>query len=99
MAINRPAVNVAMSDGTDHENVRLNLTDQVQWSRTARARGWKVDDQIMMLHFMAWHALKRTGLSAVSFEDFQNGAADWVAEVAPDETDEDGTADPADPTQ
>lgn len=96
MAINRPIVNVAMSDGTDHENVRLNLTDQVQWSRTARARGWKVDDQIHMLHFMAWHALKRNDLTACSFEEFQNGAADWVAEGA---LEDENAEDPADPTQ
>lgn len=97
MAINRPAVNVALADGTDHENVRLNIQDQLQWSKTARARKWPADDGIMMTHFMAWHALKRHGLTEMGWEEFSTGGAEWIAEV-----DEDTAAtleDPADPTR
>lgn len=79
MAINVPSVNVLMADGTEHIGVRLSIADQLQWTRTARAHRWESDDQMLATVFMAWHALKRRGLTDVSWEEFET-AAEWIEE-------------------
>lgn len=83
MAIHVPSVNILMSDGTEHNGVRLSIADQLQWTRTARARRWETDDQMLATIFMAWHALKRRGLTDVEWEDFET-AAEWIEENDPE---------------
>lgn len=84
MAITIPTVDVAMTDGTEHTGVRLSVKQQLQWSRTARARGWPVDDQMLATLFMTWHALHSQDLYQGTWEEFED-AAQWVQENDPED--------------
>lgn len=81
--IKAPAVNVLMTDGTEH-TVKLAIADQLQWSRTSRTRKWDTGDELLATIFMAWHALKRSGAYTGTWEAFENDAA-WVAEDSEDD--------------
>lgn len=95
--IKAPRVDVLMSDGTQH-TAKLSIPDQIQWSRTSRARGWAPDDEILAQTFMIWHALKRTGTYTDTWEAFSERDAEWVAERDDDDEDEmPSEQDPTDP--
>lgn len=79
MTIKVPSVNVLMQDGTEHYNVRLSIADQLQWSKTCRARGWDKADELAASVFMAWHALHRSGRTDVGYEDFET-TVEWIEE-------------------
>lgn len=94
MAIKKVLMSVEMNDGTEHENIRVTVPDQLQWARTARQKGWDPQDQITAGYFMVWHALKRLGLYTGTWEKFSTEDA-----VAVDETDDETTVeDEQDPT-
>lgn len=70
-------IDIEMSDGTVHEDVRILAQDRLALERTSRAKGWKFgqpdsthmyDQQV----FLGWHALKRNGEYAGTFEEFRD---------------------------
>lgn len=77
--IKAPRVDVLLANG-EQLSAKLSVPDQIQWSRTARARGWAPDDEILAQTFMVWHALKRADLYTGSWEDFSERDAEWIAE-------------------
>lgn len=81
MAIPKIYVSVEMADGTEHEDVRVTLQDQLQWSDTARKRGWDPTDESTAAAFGAWHALKRNGLYDGEWLEFRNRDAVSVGAV------------------
>lgn len=88
-------VSVELADGTVHEDVRVTLQDQLQWSKTARARRMDPEDQSTGSAFVAWCALRRNGLYDGSWEEFSTGGALGVtAEEVTPEDGEDGEGDP-----
>lgn len=95
--IKAPRVDVLLNNGEQH-TVQLMIPDQIQWSRTARARGWSPDDEILAQTFMVWHALKRAGLYTDSWEQFSERDAVWAAEHEDDEDEQvPSEQDPTDP--
>lgn len=94
--IKAPRVDVLMSDDTQH-TAQLSIPDQIQWSRTARARGWAPDDELLAQTFMVWHALKRTGAYSGTWEEFSERDAAWIAEHEDDEDEVPSEQDPTDP--
>lgn len=94
--IKAPRVDVLMSDGTQH-TAQLSIPDQIQWSRTSRARGWAPDDELLAQTFMVWHALKRAGVYSGTWEEFSESDAAWIAEHEDDEDEVPGEQDPTVP--
>lgn len=87
----------------EHPEVTLLPIDQVMFEKTGRARGWTVEaNQLTFLFFCTWHALKRRGEYAGTYDEFMNQAL-VVREHQEDETDEhefeEAPAGEADPTQ
>lgn len=59
------------SEPTFYDDVRVIFADRLAYEKTAKARGWKIDQQPMTgSGFLAWAALHRTGQYAGSYDDF-----------------------------
>lgn len=82
--IKAPRVDVLLANGEQHTTA-LAVPDQIQWSRTARARGWDPQDEMLAQIFMTWHALKRSGAYVAPFEQFSEQDASWIQEHTDDE--------------
>jgi hypothetical protein len=67
-----PVVDVVMSDNTEHR-VQCCNADMLNWDRTRFARKWPPTEECSTLWvtFLAWSAMKRQGLTAVSFNEFE----------------------------
>lgn len=65
-------LNVTMSDGTRHENVRPTNPDRIRWDKTANKHHWPTGDNapFIFLTFQAWSALARSGDYSGTFEEF-----------------------------
>jgi hypothetical protein len=97
MTIKAPKVDVLMMNG-DELQAQLGIPDQIQWSKTARARGWAADDELLAQTFMVWHSLHRTGQYAGTWDEFSTTDASWVAEHEDEtETEVPSEQDPTDP--
>lgn len=56
---------------------RVQFADQIQYEKTARARGWQPErDQATSNLFMAFQATKRTGQHSKTWEEWQEYAID-----------------------
>lgn len=93
--IKAPRVDVLLANDEQH-TAQLMIPDQIQWSRTSRARGWDPSDEILAQTFMVWHALKRQGIYTDTWENFSERDAVWAAEH--EETDDEQEASEQDPT-
>lgn len=92
-----PRVDVLLANGDQH-TAKLTVPDQIQWSRTSRARNWSPDDEILAQTFMVWHALKRSGDYSGSWEEFSERDAEWVAEHDAEDDEDDLEGSEQDPT-
>lgn len=72
--------------GTEHGPFRINLTDKLQYEKTAKARNWDAEaDSITSDVFLVWHASKRAGAHDLSFEQFTTQMNDAAAQKLEDE--------------
>lgn len=81
-----------LEDGTKGEGIRIILKDKLQYERTARVKKWNPEKDFFSFGaFLAWHASKREGLHALTFEDFVDQAieATLTGEDADELNDED----------
>ncbi|NHP18429.1 hypothetical protein G8767_33480 [Rhodococcus sp. IC4_135] len=77
MAVQRIIVNVEMEDGTVHENVKTNISDQMKTAAMQRKQKWgsAVEDPVSFTNYITFIALYRQGLFTGSWEAFCNEAA------------------------
>lgn len=74
---------IEYADGTT-ETVHTNIGDKLQYSKTARAKGWvsMAEDALLYLYFIAWHALRRTkNGDYVTWEVFSNADTTNVVDI------------------
>lgn len=77
MAFNRSFVDVELTDGTQHEGVRVTWADKCAAERTMSNRGWKAEDNNFLLTgLLAWLALKRLGHTAAGWDEFKESLVD-----------------------
>lgn len=79
MAIAKTFLSVELADGTEHENIRVIIQDQLAWGKAAKANGWPTDD-FQAPVFLAWKALKRNELYTGDYETFRDQDAVDVAQ-------------------
>lgn len=73
---NRTFISIETTDG-EFKTARVMFSDQVQYEKTARARGWSPErDQAISNMFIAYNSMKRAGLHELSWDDFQEWAID-----------------------
>lgn len=99
MAITPTYAYVEMADGTQHAQ-RVLLADKLQLERTSKVRQWDSEkDAITTNVFMAWAALKRTGLYKDTYEAFIGGDCADIFLTTDKPADEPEDDDPLNPTQ
>ncbi|MGQ4553262.1 hypothetical protein ACUIAJ_03905 [Dermabacteraceae bacterium CCM 9519] len=81
MTIQRSYCAVEMDDGTILGPVRTIHADNIALSRTARARKWNMDDHPVTVAFVAWHALKREGITELGYDEFMEKAIQFYPEA------------------
>lgn len=66
-----------LENGTVVENIRIGMKDKIQLERTARVRSWEPEkDVFTTTAFLVWHASKRLGHTALSYDDFMKEVED-----------------------
>lgn len=97
-SLKAPRLRVVLQDGTEHE-VQADNRDLLQWDRTRAKHRWPSGQEapFVWLTFLAWHALRREGLTALSLTEFEEAALE-VGPAEDEEGAEDGAED-VDPTQ
>lgn len=100
----RTYITAELNDGTFHR-VRVTARDQMQYERTARAKGWDArKDQAVSNLFIAWHGIKRSSPDA-NYPTFEEWQENYVLDVQVDTQDVDTETgleiapEPEDPTR
>lgn len=74
------------AQGIEHGPFRITLEDKLQYEKTAKARKWDAEaDSITSDVFLVWHASKRAGAHAHSFEEFTVTMLDAAAQKLDEE--------------
>jgi hypothetical protein len=71
-----PRLNVLMDDGAWFEDVRTITSDFMRWEKTRVSLGLpsREADPLPFMHYIAWHALRRTGqIEVMTFAQFIGG--------------------------
>jgi hypothetical protein len=72
-------------DGKEHGPFRVGMKTKLQYEKTAKARGWDVEDTpFTTALFWAWHAGKEAGAHDLSYEIFADAVTDAVVETLGD---------------
>lgn len=88
--IKAPVVDLLLASGQEL-TTKITIPDQIQWSRTSRARGWDPKDEFLATLFTAWHSLKRTAQYSGTWEEFSETDAEWIQERKDDDAEDEPT--------
>lgn len=95
MAIKPAYANVELDDGRLFESVRVIYADRLAFERTAKARRWDPETQpFTTAGFLAWAALRRSGLYAGTYDQFLAAVVDVQLDDKTSDPDEDADSDP-----
>lgn len=90
MAIEVTRVGADLGDGRVIGPYRLGIGAQVQWSKTAKARGYSHQDEALGVAFMIWWTAKMRGDLEMTWEEFSTSseivAGKWEDDEAEQET-------------
>lgn len=88
VTLTAPKLEVVLEDGTQH-TVQTDNRDLLAWDRTRAKHKWPSPQEapFVWMTFLAWHALKREELTALSLTDFEAGAVQIAAADDPETAD------------